>query len=293
MAYPQRPIAAGCRVYLYWGCSAYVSDETLTKDNTETHVHWFANYPVSTRRCLLAGHIGADWEFIVNAELEPLTGRLTCAAVLPEYDSVHAWYYYYENYELNIMTQGYQVLFPKWSSEISIWGQPKFADHNNYPHEVPFRIVLDTEAARNLLSESMFLGCYFLLIDKGIPEGYGIRAFEGPLHSDEQGSLYKGASYLLPVELQPQNFGGYEPELSGLMTSAADPAGGWTRIALANHGLSEDDWIEITGSTFYDDKWEVRYFDANNVDIHIAFAGNDTGAWIREAQITWGAWERT
>lgn len=293
MAYPNRPIAAGCRVYLYWGCSVYVSNETLTKDGVETDTHWFANTPVSTRRIRLVGWIGADWEFIVNAELEPLTGRLTCAAALPEYDSVHAWYYYYESYEFNIITQNYKVLFPKWVSEIDIWGQPRFADHKNYPHEVPFKIVIDTETARNLLTESMFNGCYFLLIDRGIPEDYGIRAFEGPLHSDEQGSLYKGASYLVQVELQPQNFGRYEPERNGLILSTADPGGGLTQIVTsAAHGFSADDWVIITGTVSYNGTWKlVTASGPTAFEIPTAFTFNETGAWESPEQIIWGGFE--
>lgn len=284
-----------CKISLYWGCSEFVSNETLTKDTIETDTHWFANYPVSTRRLRVIGYIGADWEFIVNFDLEPLTGRLTVAAALPEYDSVHAWYYYYDQVELKVITTQYQVTFPKWVAEIDIFGQPRFADHNNYPHAVNFNIVMDTESARNLLSESMFLGCYFLVLDKNIPETYGLRAFEGPLWSDQQGSLFKGASYLLPIEVQTQQFGAYEPERSGTITDTADPGGGLTQITTAAaHGFSAGDWVVITGTTSYDGTYEIEST-SDPLTFEIPFnwvADDETGAWLSPAQIEWGAWER-
>jgi len=284
------PMADGCRIYIYWGCSAYIEDETLTADGAEDRVAWFANTPVSTRNLRVVGYIGADWEFVVNFDLEPLTGRLVYSGDLPIYDSVHVWYYYYEDYEFDILTTQYKVTFPKWSADVDIFGQPRYADHNNYPHAVNFNMVLDTEVLRNLLSEAMFLGCYFLLIDKGIPEEYGIRAIEGPLWSDQQGSIYKGASYQLPIELQVQQFGGYDLELTGTITGSAGVL--MTLLAMPAHGLSEGDWFEVTDTVSYNGVWYAYVADADNVNINTAPVGNEAGNWIRHPQIEWGAWER-
>ena len=294
MTHTWSAIVEPCKVSLYWGCSVYVENETLTKDAVETDTHWFANYPVSTRRLRVVGFIGADWEFVVNFDLEPLTGRLTVAAALPEYDSIHAWYHYYDNIELKVITTNYQVTFPKWVSEIDIWGQPRFADHNNYPHAVNFNIVMATESARNLLTESMFNGCYFLVLDINTPEEFGLKVFEGPLWSDQQGSIFKGASYLLPIEVQPQQFGRYEPERSGIITGTANlPAGQVQFTTSAAHGFSADDWVVITGTASYNGTWKLVTASSDTTfEIVILWVANETGAWLSPTQIIWGGFEQ-
>lgn len=285
--------SSGCRIYIYWGCTR-ISNEALTQDPVETDTWWFANTPVSTKNLRLIGTEGADSEFIVNFDLEPLTGRLTIDAAVDQpggYDSIAAWYFHYDDLEIDIMTKGYKVEFPRLTSEVDIFGQPHYTVHNSYPHKVSFRVVLQREQSRNLLTESMFHACYYILLDKGTGVTYGVRAYEGPLWSDEQSSLYKGASYLLPIELMVQQFGQVAEELSGIITGATNPGGGKTNIAAANHGLSEDDWVVITDTTSYNGTWKISIVDDNVFQITIVFVANETGNWVRPEQIEWGFWE--
>jgi hypothetical protein len=203
----------GCYVTIYFG-NTRLTGKTLTPDPAATpddHLFYFANTPVSTRNLRLIGTVGADTEYIVNYDLEPISGALTVDAALPAYDSIDADYFYYTNLTdgLDILVKDYHVTFPKHSSVIDIFGQPHFQDQNNYPYNVNFKVVLTSEDQRNLLTQAMFWNHYFILIDKNFDASYGHRAFEGPIWSDEQGSMYKGASYLLPIELNVQQFGSY------------------------------------------------------------------------------------
>jgi len=200
----------GCKITIYFGHTR-VTDEALGATGDD-HVWTFVHSPVGTKNLRLIGTIGADSEYIVNYDLSPIAGILTVAAVLPAYDSISASYYRYANITdgVDILVQDYKVEFPKPVADIDIWGQPHYQEHNNYPHKVSFKVVLSAEGQRNLLTESMFRSFRFILIDKNIDETYGLRAFEGPLWSDEQGSIKKGASYLLPIELMVQQFGLYD-----------------------------------------------------------------------------------
>lgn len=204
----------GCKITVYFG-NTRVTGETLTPDPAATpddHLFFFAHHPVSTRNLRLIGTIGGVTEFIVNYDLEPISGALTVGAALPAYDSIDADYFYYVNITdgVDVLVQDYRVLFPKHAGEADMFGQPHFQDQNNYPQTVSFKLVLSGEWERNLLTEAMFGNFYFILIDKNFDATYGHRAFEGPLWSEEQGSLYKGASYLLPIELNVQQFGSYD-----------------------------------------------------------------------------------
>lgn len=290
MPYAWKPLSDGCRIYIYWGCSRE-TDEELTQDAVETDTWWFDNTPVSTKNLRLIGTSGADEEFIVNFDLEPLTGRLTIdAAVDPVggYDSISASYNYYDDLEIDIMTTNYKVTMPSLSSELDIFGQPHYQVHNQYPNNVTFNIVLERESSRNLLTEAMFRACYFLLLDKGTGATYGVRAFEGPIESDEQGSLYKGASHTLPIKLDVQQFGLVDEEATGAITAAENPGGGYTSFVSGAHGLATGDWVVITGTTSYNGTWKVTYLDDNNFKIQTAFVANETGTWTKPEEIQWG-----
>lgn len=299
MSYNKATLEYGVKIF--YGCTRILA-ETLTKDAVENRTHWFANNsatpsasyaPISTRDLRLKGYIGADWEFVVNFTLEPLTGRLDCAAALPEYDSIVADYNYFEETYVKILTTDFKVNFPLLSSDVDIYGQPHYTVHANYPSDVSFKFVLRDELWRNYLTEATLRSCYFLLIDEGIPETYGIRAFEGPIWSDEQGSLYKGASPFLPIKLLVQQFGLYSLEDQGSITAKSNYLGGgvWTQITSTGHGLSTDDWVVISGCTepAYNGTWKIIKVDANNFRIHVTYtATSSTGIWNYPANIAWG-----
>jgi hypothetical protein len=192
----------------------------MVVDGGDDHVWYFYDndatpnrrFPISTKNIRLVGTKGGDSEFIVNFDLEPISGTLTVDASLPAYDSISASYYYYVNVTdgVDILTQNFMVEFPRPVSDVDIWGQPHYSEINNYPHKLKMNVVLTAESQRNLLTEAMFNAYYFLVIDKNFDSTFGLRAYEGPLWSDEQGSIGKGASYLLPIELMVQQFGRYD-----------------------------------------------------------------------------------
>lgn len=298
--YAWKRYAQGSFLYVFWGCDR-IADETLTADTVNDHVFWTDYSPVSTKGLILRGYVGADWEFVVNFDLEPLSGRITVDASLPAYDSIHAWYGYYENQELDIVTKDYRVTFPQLMAEVDMWGQPHYSVHNNYPTKVSFKWVLFNEESRNLLTESMFSSCYFILIDKGTSATYGIRAFEGPIWSDEQGSLFKGASYLLPIEVMVQQFGLYTEEIIDADILSVTNAGSgyvnlWVVDNPAKYGLLEiGDWIEVTDTTNYNGVWQVHDLVTSGVNraiqVKITYVSDQTGIWERHAEIHWGFWE--
>lgn len=201
------------KITIYFGHTR-VSNEALDVDVGDDHIWYFDHAPVSTENLRLIGTVGGESEFIVNFDLEPISGTLTVDAALPAYDSIAAWYFYYVEIEdgADILIQDYRVEFPRLISNVDIFGQPHYQVHNNYPHKVSFKVVLTNEAQRNLLTEAMFYSYYFILIDKNIGATYGLRAYEGPIWSNEQGSIRKGASYLLPIELMVEQFGSYDAD---------------------------------------------------------------------------------
>lgn len=234
-------------------------------------------------------------EFVVNIDLEPITGRLTLAAHLPVYTTVKSSYYSYADIDggVNLLTKNFKVNFPKQQSELDIFGQPKYAVHNNYPHTVSYRLVILNELARNLFTEATFNSMYFILIDNNLPGGFGLRAYEGPLWSNEQGSINKGASNLVPFELNVEQFGMFEGNDPVDISSCADPGGGLTQIVTQQeHGLEVDDWVTITGTTSYNGFWKVfSTSHPNAYEIATAWIADETGVSNQEDQIRWGFWE--
>ena len=234
---------------------------------------------------------GTAQEFIVNFDLEPISGTLTVNADLPAYDEVEADYYYYIDFDIDILTQNFKTEFPKPIAELDIWGQPHYQVKNNYPHKVTFRVVLTNETQRNLLTKSMFYADYFILMDKNIDNDFGLRAYEGPIWSNEQGSVQKGASYLLPIELMVEQFGAITEGISGIITSTQNPGGGKVNCTSANHGLSEGDTVTITGTTDYNGEFEVSIVDANVFQITDTYVDSQRGRWERDDQIDWSFWK--
>lgn len=284
-------LTKGCKITVFFGHTR-VDNEALGATGDD-HVWTFTNSPVSSKNLRLIGTVGADTEFIVNYDVEPISGTLTVDAVLPAYDSIAAWYFYYTNTADgdDILTQNFKVEFPRPVADIDIFGQPHYQIHNNYPHKLTMKVVLSNESQRNLLTESMFSADFFLVLDKNIDADFGLRAYEGPLWSDEQGSVEKGASYLLPIELFVQQFGAIDPGGSGIIVSTQNPGGGNTNCTSAAHGLITGDVVTITGTTSYNGVHTVVRIDANVFQIAVAFVANERGRWSQQDSIQWGFWE--
>ena len=281
----------GCKLTIYFN-NTRVAAEVLNA-TADDHVFTFDNTPVSTRNLRLIGTVGADSEFIVNFDLEPISGTLTIDAALPAYDSVTARYFYYTNLTdgFDILTQNYKVVFPQIQSEVDIFGQPRYQERNNYPHKVTFDVILSNEVQRNLLTESMFYGYHFIVLDRNIGAEYGLRAYEGPIWSDEQGSIYKGRPFFLPITLMVQQFGNITLGVSGLIVSAQNPGGGKVRFTAPYHGLSTGDTVTVSGTTSYDDDYVVTRIDDNVFEVTAVYVASERGRYLRNDSINWGFWE--
>lgn len=288
-----RTLCKGSFISVYFGHTR-VTAEAATQSTTR--VWHLDHYPVSGKNIRVRGTIGADENVVVNYELEPLTGRITMDNALPEFDSVEVDYFYYVNIEdgVDILTRDFKVEFPRPTAEITIFGQPHYTIHNNYPHKLSFKIVLEREGLRNLLTESMFHADYFLVVDKNIGRDVGIRAYEGPLWSDETGSIYKGFSHLVPIELFVQNYGLFTEGWSGDITAFSNMTT-YVKCTSAGHGLSNGQWIVISGTGgLYDGRWKVQ-----NVVAGVSFGINTfytfpaTGEFTLPDQIEWSFWENT
>ena len=204
----------GCYVGVYYGHTR-INSAPMVVDGGDDHIWYFygneatplAHYPVSTQNLIIIATLAGVSRVLVNYELEPLQGSITIGAALPAFDSVTASYYYYNSSDNALLTHGFEVDFPEHNFELSIFGEPVYTLSHNFPTKVRFDVVLTSESQRNLLTEAMQYGYFFILIDKYIDAGYGLRAYEGPIQSNEQASFFKGKPYLLPIVLEVQQCG--------------------------------------------------------------------------------------
>ena len=287
-------------VSVYWG-NTLATDETLTADAVEVHnpgvaggVYWTDHFPVNTdaRYWRMIGWVGAEWAFIENFDLEPLTGRITLFNGYPIFDSVHLWYSYYINYEFDIPTKDYKTPLAQNPGEPDVFGQTRRTKLNRYPATVDFKWILFNESVRNLLTESMMKNYNFLLLDNNIDETYGLRAFEGGFVSDAQGSIFKGESYLMPMIMEVEQFGIVDLGASGVVGSLADAGDGiHTNVGTGVHGLSSGDWITISGlatHTSCNGTWKITIVNPSTVQIAVVWGGaTDTGLWHKHQEIDW------
>lgn len=284
----------GCKVDIFFGHTR-VANEILSAHPDDDHTFIFANTHISTQNLRIVGTFGGNDEFVINYDLEPITGRLTIGAALPVYSQVKVSSAHYVNLTdtLQILTKDYKVLFPRPVGEPDIFGQPVFQNLNNYPDKVTLKTPLTNEAQRNLLTEAMFRSFYFTLIDNNTGFATGQRCFEGEIWSDEQGSVKKGAPILLPIELFPNQFGLFTAARTAEIQHFVNPGGGVTNAQSGSHGLSGTDvWTFITGTSNYDGLWKVTIVDANIFTINTVFAGDETtGSHSTGDTIAWGFWE--
>lgn len=205
-------------IAVYYG-NTHVSAGTMVVDGSNDHIWYFygteatpiRHYPISSKNLILLGTKSGVSRFLVNYTLEPLTGKITIPASFPVFDSITAWFYYYTiATPIPVLTQNFLVEIPDPSYQPSIWDEPSYVLHNVVPTAVNFNMVLSDESQRNLLTESIMHGYFFLIVDKYIPDTYGIKAYEGPIISKEQMSLYKGLSYLLPIKMSVCQVGSYD-----------------------------------------------------------------------------------
>lgn len=280
---------------------AWVGDESggpaawIISSGQNLKTYWLEHFPVNTDDLRLIGFIGADWAFLGNFDLEPLTGRITIPDIYPAFDEIHAWYTHYINFEISMLTKDFMVPLPRATPEIDVARKPIYTKGTRYPSTVDFKMVLVNEHQRNLLTESILHNYNFLLLDTGIPEQYGLRAYEGGMVSDEQGSMFKGYSYLMPTVLEVQQFGLVDRAIDGLVTGLAigSLGAGYTAVAVGTSTLlNVGDWITITDCTDnqYDGTWEIQAVVGVEVDIARVYGGfTETGSWEKKQMIDWTA----
>ncbi len=67
--------------------------------------------------------------------------------------------------------------------------------------------------------------------------------------------------------------------VSASITAFADAGGGQITVTSAGHGLSNNTRIEITGTSDYDDEYNISNVDADAFEITDTFVATDTGTW--------------
>lgn len=279
---------------IYFGNTRRTADVLTADPFGDDHIFYFPYYPVSTRKLWIQGYYGGSWHWILNYQIEPLNGKLTVAAHLPAYTQVKANYFRYVNYELDILTKNFKPIPRTPQADIDCWNQAHYTIHNFYPDRLEFGIVGTRESQRALFTEAMFFAYYFIIIDKGIPQEYAMRAYEGPLFSEEQLSMYKGYSNVMPSTCYIQEFGKYTPEILKRISSFQNPGGGKTNVVVPLHGLVAGETIVIYGSTHYNGTYQVdAIVDENVITIDTAYVADDTGWCRRNDYITWNFWKNT
>ena len=82
----------------------------------------------------------------------------------------------------------------------------------------------------------------------------------------------------------------FEAGDSGAITVFADAGGGQVTVTSAGHGVGEDDYISISGTTNYNDLYQVTNVLTNTFEITETFNGDDaTGTWRHGTHAVIGA----
>jgi hypothetical protein len=169
----------------------------------------FPHVPVSTQNLIVIGTLAGVSRVLVNYDLEPIQGTLTMSTDYPAFDSVVASFYHYVA-SAKVLTKDFQVEYTAPGFEQNIYGKPVYVLSMQFPTKLTFNVILSAENQRNLLTESVENGYFFLVIDNNTVATYGIRAWEGPIFSNDISSFFKGKPYLLPITLNVAQHGFYD-----------------------------------------------------------------------------------
>jgi len=177
-------------------------------NNVSPSVWEFPHVPVSTQNLIIIGTLAGVSRVVVNYTLEPIQGTLTMDAAYPAFASVVASFYQY-GVEIKVLTRDLQVEYTSPNYEMSIYGEPVYVLSKTFPTKLSFNVVLTAENQRNLLTQAVENGWFFLVIDNNTLATYGIRAWEGPITSNDVSSFFKGKPYLLPIVIPVAQHGMY------------------------------------------------------------------------------------
>lgn len=192
----------GLEVFAYFGQSG-TTGEALSGTGT----NWsFANTPVSTQGMRLFGVNDSGTGFVLNWELEPLSGTMVTNE---SFASITA------NYNSYPFFTSFLVDTASWNANLPVPEQRQDIDADWHatlpflrPRELNFRVVQTAaETILNFVSIQVLNAYYFLVIDQ-----VSKKAYEGPIISDRVLAINKGFEPFVPAKVLPQKFGKFDPD---------------------------------------------------------------------------------
>jgi hypothetical protein len=193
----------GLTIFAFYGQISHTS-EALSGSGT---TWYFANTPVSQQGLRLIGTNDSGTGFILNYEIEPISGQLT----LPEsWSGVTANYNQYSGTVQFLTETGtWDPKTQKPRQRQSMWGNWHTNIPNMKPSSVMFSVVRTTpgEQVLNFVADQVIRAKWFLLMD-----GESGKAYEGHLLSDRSFSVNKGYEPFIKVELLCEWFGSFDPD---------------------------------------------------------------------------------
>lgn len=204
---PLNPNVQGRTIFAYFGNSGTVG-EGLTGAGTEW---FFANTPIVSNMDdirLLGSRSGVPF-FIVNFEVEPLSGKLTVNST--DATGLTAITANYQSYlgltQFVVSTGSFVPGFSTPTPRQDIGGMWHYTRKNTYPQNLNFNIIqnFDNIAFKLFASDAIVKSEQFLVIDL-----ITRRTYEGFLTSPQMLTVQKGEDPLIPVTLFVQPFGKYD-----------------------------------------------------------------------------------
>ena len=191
----------GLTIFSFFGKITHTG-ESLSGSGTD----WtFANTPVSQQGLRLIGTNDSGTGFILNYELEPISGQLTLPEVLTD---VTATYNQYSGtIQFVVETGTWQPKTTRPRQDQDIYGSFHANIPNMKPSSVDFKVILSTpgENALNFVAGQVIRANWFILMD-----GASNKAYEGYLLSDRSFSVNKGYEPFIPGELLVEFFGSFD-----------------------------------------------------------------------------------
>ena len=204
--YNSRLPLSGLGIFVFFG-NTHHTLESLSGSG----VNWqFGYMPVCQRGMRLIGTNASGTGFILNYELEPISGALT----LPEsWHSVTATYYNYSGaaaFQLDPGSWLPDIRTP--SQQEDIWGGSHAVVPNVIPAGVKFTVIRTTanDTIIGLIAPLIIKACWFLLMDPAS----GL-AYEGNVISQRMFAVDKGNEPFIPCQMTVENFGSFTIDPSG------------------------------------------------------------------------------
>lgn len=193
----------GLTIFAFYG-NSYHSAESLSGSGTDWQ---FSHTPVCQRGLRLMGTGVSGTGFILNYELEPISGQLTTPA---PYSSVTANYYHYSgSIQFILEPETWDPAITRPTQRRDIWGGSHANVPNVKPASVSFNVVRTTpgEQVLTYIADMVITADWFILMD-----AMSGKAYEGNLLSNRVFSVDKGYEPFIPFELLVESFGSFDPD---------------------------------------------------------------------------------